>query len=81
MPTTNDDLKDHGIFRCVALPNVNVQIGHRVEQLRIECTNLLPAYIVRVPWLVVVTCCFAKSRNNAFEIVLIFKIDVLSHYP
>jgi hypothetical protein len=41
MPPTNDHLKDNSLFAYVPPPDINMQVWHRSQQLRVERTNIL----------------------------------------
>src|SRR5262249_13560644 len=43
MPPANDLLENDGVLACVPVPDIDVQVGHGVQQLRVEGANLLPA--------------------------------------
>jgi hypothetical protein len=77
MPSANDHLEDDGGFARVPVPDVDVQVGHGAQQLRVEGANLLPAPVMRAPWLVVVACRLSECPHDAVEIVRVFQADVL----
>jgi len=41
MPPTNDHLKYNSLFAYVPPPDINMQVWHRSQQLRVERTNIL----------------------------------------
>src|SRR5262245_22940142 len=81
MPPANGHLEDDGVFARVPAPDVDVQVGHGAQQLRVEGTNLLPAPVMRAPRLVVVARRFAERPHDAVEIVRVFQADVLLDDP
>src|SRR5262245_9087233 len=81
MPPANDHLEDDGVFARMPVPDVDVQVGHGAQQLRVEGANLLAAPIMRAPWLVVVARRFAECLHDAIKIVRVFPPDVLLDDP
>src|SRR5262249_39253971 len=76
MLPTNDYLEDDCIVACVPALDVDVQARHCLQQLGIECPNLLAAHVMGIPWLVVIARRLAKRRHDAIEIVLVFQADM-----
>ena len=79
--SANDHLYDDRIFARVPPPDINIQVGHGLQHLRVEFTNLLATLLMGSPSLVVVSRCFPKRIHYAIEIVLIFPSDVLFNNP
>src|SRR5262249_29049570 len=49
MLRANDHLEDDSIIACMPAPDVDAQVRHCPQQLRIEHANLLAAHVMGIP--------------------------------
>ena len=58
--SSNDHLKDDGVLARMPVPDIDLQVRQRSEQLRVEGADLLAADVMGIPWRVIVPRCFPK---------------------
>ena len=75
----NHDFHENGVAGDVAPLNVDPEIGQRLHELSVKSSDAVPAVVVFIPRLIVISRRIAEGTENAFEIMLVFAPDVFLH--
>ena len=75
----NHDFQENGVAGDVAPLNVDPEIGQRLHELSVKSSDAVPAVVVFIPRLIVISRRITEGTENAFEIMLVFAPDVFLH--
>jgi hypothetical protein len=77
MRATNEDFDKDCVVGHMSALDHDLQIRQRVHQVVIEASDCIPAAVMFAPGFVIVLGSGAEGPENAFEIVRIFKRNML----